>query len=323
MSTHKVFFLKTTSRPNKNTPHFLLFPILQTILHKHPNPKATMPKTLLCFLLLLAPASLIAQEFKTPAAKEAQAKYKAECQKAEAIVTSAEAQYIKDLNKALATAIKEGNTEEANKLKSALGDNVNIDEEKQKNKDKEDPKLAKEDKKNDKDEKKGIEKKTQRKIKVPKLMYKGVDKNGQIREAFRFGTFADAHDRNEIFDFLALGDQSLELKRNKITKISAEADGKFKELGGRDATGYWIFYINSPTKQTCDYELIINAHGSAIVFNNFEEIANLKHQEFENKIFEKIELQQGINVIVIAYKNTWAGRVLDLRIKGVGLKYGN
>ena len=73
-----------------------------------------MIKKHLFFLLLLVPVILHAQEFKTPAAKEALTKYKAECQKAESIVTNAEAQYIKDLNKALAIAIKEGNTEEAN-----------------------------------------------------------------------------------------------------------------------------------------------------------------------------------------------------------------
>ena len=106
-----------------------------------------MPKSLLFFLLLLVPVKLNAQEFKTPAAKEAITKYKAECQKSEAIVLSAEAQYIKDLNNALTSAIKDANIEEANLIKNALGENINISDEKQKNKNKEEPKLGKEEKK--------------------------------------------------------------------------------------------------------------------------------------------------------------------------------
>lgn len=64
-----------------------------------------MPKTLLCFLLLLALTSLIAQEFKIPIAKEALVKCKAECKKSVGILTSVEVQGIKNLNVALSKTI--------------------------------------------------------------------------------------------------------------------------------------------------------------------------------------------------------------------------
>jgi len=77
-------------------------------------------KYFLIVIMLSIPIVLLAQEFKSLGAKAALNKYKAELKKAEDIKTVAEAQYKKDLEAALASAMKAGNLDEANLIKAEL-----------------------------------------------------------------------------------------------------------------------------------------------------------------------------------------------------------
>lgn len=69
-----------------------------------------------CFLMI----TLIANDFESLAAKNAAERYKLELKKAEEIKANAEKRYKQDLEAALATAMRTGLLEEANRIKAAI-----------------------------------------------------------------------------------------------------------------------------------------------------------------------------------------------------------
>ena len=82
----------------------------------------------LLIILLFASLTLIAQEFKSGAAIKARERYRLELKKVEEIKLAAEKQYKKDLETALAAAMKAGNLDEANEIKAAIDKKVSVKE---------------------------------------------------------------------------------------------------------------------------------------------------------------------------------------------------
>ena len=79
-----------------------------------------MKQFILLGMILLMLIATQAQEFKNLQAKNAMEKYKSEIKKAEEIKEAAEVKLKKDLTEALASAMKMGDLDEANKIKAVL-----------------------------------------------------------------------------------------------------------------------------------------------------------------------------------------------------------
>lgn len=246
------------------------------------------------------PKIIKSSKAQTAYKKYLSAKTKAEfaIEKAEFALENAKADYVKQLKSAQKSAMKAGKMADYEAIKSYLSgkaaDGVGEDE---KNKE---PKL---------------------KFKAPKMSYVYTNKEGQVMSAYRIGPFANDKPKKEILAFISKGSIRNEIDRNKLIKGFANEKGQFIK-SGRDAIFFWVFYLKSSKKQTCNIEIVLAHHGKAVVYHDSKVIANIKHQKFENKFFDKIELNRGLNVLLIEYVNTWGGRSVDLRVKGSKIKYG-